>query len=196
MESVLYGLAIGSFICAGISAVIAVVIYRRLGVRDAWNFLRGKKVIVSGQHTLPRKKTAAKTPSKDANVGKTKTKSIADIITQNDDAQADSPTDIIAHPNVEKGTSTLFVEESESATTVLQEETEMPTTVLTTDTESPTTLLSAEDETESPTTLLEVDDTETPTSVLGEADAQEADESVFMFDIIQSDVVVHTDEEI
>ena len=44
MESILYALAIGSFICAGVSAVASAVIYKKLGVHDAINFLRNKKV--------------------------------------------------------------------------------------------------------------------------------------------------------
>ena len=63
MESILYALAIGSFICAGVSAVASAVIYKKLGVHDAINFLRNKKV-GSTSRSMSKKK-----PGKGAAVG-------------------------------------------------------------------------------------------------------------------------------
>lgn len=208
MESILLGIAVGSFICAGVSAVVAGVLHRTLGVHDAINFLRNKKVAPTSRSVSRKKPTSKKVKTK-PNVPRT-TKPTEDVVQNETFTTADLPTDIINGNKSANDTNTLFQqptleeqeEETENPTTLLQEETENPTTLLEEDTERATSLLETEDETERPTTLLADEDTERPTSVLSTNEVVTANvsetepELKFKFKITQSDIVIHTEERI
>ena len=208
MESILFGIAVGSFICAGISGVIAGALYRTLGVHDAVNFLRNKKVAPTSR-SVSRKKPTSNKGSAKAKVSKV-TKPTEDVVKSEKDETADLPTDIINGSNGANDTNTLFKkstpvsgeEETERPTSLLQEETENPTTILEEETERPTSLLETEDDTERPTSLLAEEDTERPTSVLSTNEVVTSNvletelESTFRFKITRSDIVVHTKERI
>lgn len=200
MESILFGLAIASFICAVICAVIAVILHRVLGVHDAINFLRNKKVAPSTRSKTKKRPVAKSRKTKPRITGSTKPTSevidkagrftkdnLAEVSGDlaedkkrkkkklgtgklNEEAEDTEKPTSLLHEESEKATS-LLSEDSEKPTSLLeQDESEHPTSLLQEETEKPTSLLQSD--TESPTSVLE-SETETPTQLLGGDEATE-----------------------
>ena len=225
METILFGLAIGSFILAAICAIVAGVLHRKLGVHDALNFLRNKKVTptsTSSKGRSKRRPTKANVKVKEKDTKPTlKGKDTKETVVAKHNS-ADDPTDILkeSKPKAKakvKDETEVEIEDTEKPTSVLEEETEKPTSLLEEDTERPTSLLEEEEterptslleeESEAPTTILE-EESEKPTTVLRTDEDKETQQDEFVtgnvadksqmekfdFEVVESQVVVHTDE--
>lgn len=168
---------IASLICLILGIVlliVAVILFFRLGVLDAWRFMnnkrRGRSTAGYGS-TRPRKrhnmsshkqKKAGKASPSGKLSAAEKLKSNIDNVVSNENA-------VKSQVGQNDSTYVLDEEDSESATSILQEESEQPTGLLQEDSEAPTGLL--EEESEQPTGLLQ-EDSESPTGLLVEEDSE------------------------
>ena len=178
MESTLFGFAIGSFIAAFLCACIAGVLFKKLGVLDAINFLRNKKVATTSS-SRSRKRPSRTDAPKEKKPEKVETKSEPPA-KSSENAKVDTSKEVTVDDD----------EDSELATSLLQETSEASTQLLESeDSETPTSLL-VEEDTEQATKPLNANEL-----VTGNVSGNEM-QSDFYFKVVKSVVVVNTEEEI
>lgn len=185
----------------GVALLIgALIAYFKLGVKDAYNFTKNRRVAGGkggSSHVKPRK-------MKTDYSGKRTTPPKLEI--KENDKPNDSSTDMLSDDDSESETD-LLQEESEMPTGLLDEESEQPTGILEEESEKPTGILV--EESEKPTGILE-EGSEKPTSALTNIPEKpkhavkkpvvvkkqltKSENISFKFEIIKDEVVIHTDE--
>lgn len=212
-----------AYILWGVGAVLlvaSVVAFFKLGVKDAWDFTKNRRVSNPSSGTgriKPRKQKrdftgSRKIPPK-IKIASNADDSSTSTLNENSENSTDllredseSPTGILEEDS-ERPTG-ILVEESEKPTGILIEESEKPTGILIEDSEKPTGIL--EEKSEKPTDVLS-EGSETPTDMLPKTPRKlkkdkikpqvvkshkKEDKSTFKFVLVKDEVVTHTDESI